>query len=122
MSNFDASYDAKFSAIDHYQKYPMLTPWVGSNYTAEKFKLLLVAESHYLDKDETCYLNIEEWYDGIDVSRIQKSGWMNTRGMVDNYASGNRKSRSNTIYNNLTKALRDSEVYAADGHPFLSAA
>tara|TARA_R110002060_G_scaffold29939_2_gene40380 strand:+ start:277 stop:951 length:675 start_codon:yes stop_codon:yes gene_type:complete len=100
----------ELSSIAHYQKYPNLIPWIGDGYDEAKHKLLILGESHYLDKDSQYHHNPEEWYAGVDVSAFKDLGWMKTANIIRNGLKDGWKKKSKLIYKNLSKALIESKV------------
>jgi hypothetical protein len=91
-----------------------MMPWVGKKHPRSELKLLIVGESHYLDKDSSYHHDIESWYKGINVTGKPDTGWFNTRGIISNGINTNWKSRSKAIYKNIEKALRESKMLVSD--------
>ena len=50
------------SEIEHYKKYPAMIPFVGENYYKAKRKILIVAESHYLEGPSDYNTGPTKWY------------------------------------------------------------
>lgn len=105
------------SIIDHYKKYPEMLPWVGCDYEKESFKLLLVGESHYLDKDITYHHNASAWYGGLTLPDKDKN-WIYTRKVISIGIEQNWKSKPKTIYRNADKALMETRYYSDDKTAF----
>jgi hypothetical protein len=114
----------------HIQKYPHLTPWVGSRYATSKFKkILLIAESHYLPHGVTFHRDDAQWYEGnqnILKEKIEEQAthnksdglkFINTSGILKQYAPPNaikRFKRGHTIYRNLFDVLNKSYFCHSD--------
>jgi hypothetical protein len=63
-SDATPKYDKLFAGILHYQKYPVMLPWVGSHYGRGYKKVLLIGESHYLPDGSTIQRKVDGWYNG----------------------------------------------------------
>jgi hypothetical protein len=103
-------YLKELSEIEHYQKYPNLIPWVGNGYPDSANKLLILGESHYLEKDSKYHHDPVTWYEGINVSQHKDITWMNTAGIIRNGLQSNWKEKSKLIYKNLSMALFESGI------------
>ncbi|WP_448549590.1 hypothetical protein [Thalassotalea fusca] len=103
-------FTAELSSIEHYQKYPNLIPWVGDNYSSATHRLLILGESHYLNKDSTYHHDAETWYRGIDVIAFKDLHWMNTENIIRHGLKNNWYEKSKLIYKNLSKALIESNL------------
>lgn len=44
----DDFFDEQFGGVRHFNIYPKLMPWVGSNFRSAPAKILVLGESHYL--------------------------------------------------------------------------
>lgn len=111
MEHSSTKYDDQLTKIEHYQKYPELLPWIGSNFDYFEKKLLLVGESHYLDTDSTYHHDSVAWYQGINISDKSDRKWMITRNIINNGIINNWKERSKAIYRNTEKALFESTLF-----------
>lgn len=99
-------FDDQLALIPHYQRYPVMKPFVGGDYGRHGLKFLLVGESHYLPKASRIHRDPDRWYVGGegDLSDEEKK-WLNTRNLLDR--AGWRE-RGHTIYRNLERALSES--------------
>ena len=60
---YSTEFDKEFIKINHYKKFPQLIPFVGENYSDNvSYRILLVAESHYLPDYSEKSLDCEKWY------------------------------------------------------------
>lgn len=97
--------DTELSIIGHYRLYPSLLPWVGQQYESQKIRLLVVGESHYLDKKSSYHHDDEVWYSGLDTSGYKDNNWFFTRNIINNGLNSKWKEKSKLIYKNIEKAL-----------------
>jgi len=111
MENCSFEFDNKFDAIEHYQIYPEMKPWVGSEYTHSKVKILVIGESHYLDAGSIYHHDTQGWYEGVKVSDKKDWGWIKTRNIISNGINTKWKDKSKAIYRNIEKALFETELY-----------
>jgi hypothetical protein len=102
-------YDERLkSEISFYQLHPMMLPFIGENF--EKYKILLVSESHYLPKEEKNEIK-DDWYNPDVVWYDEKSKWgkrirgnHRTRKVVENFDHKlfkNLKTELKTHHNSL---------------------
>lgn len=63
--------------VPFYSGHPYLVPFVGANYdnSAKHRKLLLVGESHYMEKEVTVHRDVEGWYDYPPTEEHFNSTW-----------------------------------------------
>ncbi len=57
----------ELAQLDHFAKYPRMTPWIGSKYPLNK-RILVIGESHYLPNGVTYHHNVEGWYVGNEIT------------------------------------------------------
>ena len=97
------NYDARLQEIDFFQIHPHLIPYIGDRY--EKYKILQIAESHYLNQTESnmsVHINdfIDDWF--LRPCEYLIKGcetWVDTRAVVENFLAGT--GRNTTIMNVL---------------------
>lgn len=97
-------FDASLATIDHYTKYPTLMPWIGSSYSKEMPRILVIGESHYLDKGVDYHHDEIAWYAGITIPATD-ARWVNTREIISNGIGSTWRERSKLIYKNIDSAL-----------------
>jgi hypothetical protein len=75
-------YDESLKALTHFQKFPIMLPFIGTEYDKRAKKLLIIAESHYLEKDTQT--DIMKWYE-LDETLISSDdrASVDTRGVVE---------------------------------------
>ena len=66
MQYTTSEFDSKFQEIKHYQNHPQMMPFVGKDYGKFK-KLLILAESHYLEDVDREYDIAKDWYTLNDI-------------------------------------------------------
>ncbi|MGA6096616.1 hypothetical protein ACPESN_01895 [Stutzerimonas marianensis] len=108
QSRWSEALDTELSLISHYQLYPSLLPWVGQRYETQQVRLLIVGESHYLQKTSRYHHNDEAWYTGLDTSKYNDRHWFFTRNIINNGLQSHWKGKSKLIYKNIEKALSNS--------------
>ncbi len=108
------NYDLQLNQIPFYQLHPELLPFIGDYY--EKYKLLIIGESHYIGQTpENELYNIEyfmkNWWDPQEPSPgyNQWIDWFNTRKVLCGYLSGQR-SKGHLIFTNLVKAFSEKQL------------
>ena len=91
----------------HYEKYPMMKPWVGSNYLSDKHKKLLVlGESHYLPKESIKSHDVDAWYSGSEDSLdAEEKRWIRTRQIIKKIVDNNYCNSAHGIFRNTAKAV-----------------
>ena len=67
MSSFTTKHDEQLQTLVHYQNYPEMLPFIGTNYDSQEKKLLIIGESHYLPKDTL--VDVMKWYE-MDSSML----------------------------------------------------
>lgn len=91
----------------HYKKYPVMKPWVGSNYVSDKHKKLLVlGESHYLPEGSTKSHDLDAWYSGsVDSLDAEEQGWIFTAEIIGKHMQENFHNSAHGIFRNTAKAV-----------------
>lgn len=79
--------------IEFYKSHPSLKPFIGKNYSNNELgiKLLLVGESHYVEKplpEITKESLLVDWWESETPPLIYDIRWYNTRGTISNFMSG----------------------------------
>lgn len=104
-------YDDRLDLIDHYRNYPKLKVWVGCNYSTMQKRLLLIGESHYLDKGITHHHDVVAWYTGGSECEKDGLGWINTRAIIQNGIDDHWASKGKSIYRNIERALFETLLF-----------
>ena len=99
--------ESELDKIEHYQKFPLMKPFIGENYYDSTKKILFIGESHYFDmaeKDITKdYINSSpsKWYESSqEVLHESKHNWINTRRVVS--------TSTHMVFTELEKVLSNS--------------
>jgi hypothetical protein len=92
---------------NHYERYPVMKPWVGVNYSSRNHKrLLIVGESHYLPSGSTKAHDLEVWYSGCqDNLNSDEKGWIFTAGIIQDNLAKNFPNKAHGIFKNSAKAI-----------------
>ncbi|MYM85303.1 hypothetical protein GTP44_25615 [Duganella sp. FT50W] len=109
-----SNYDDHLCAIEHYQRYQMMKPWIGSDYSSQQLKLLVLGESHYVNKHARFHHDEVAWYNGVEVPQKFQRG-ISTRLVLGQSLAERWKRKSSVIYRNIETALMESGVLTADG-------
>lgn len=106
MYYYTEDYDEQLDKIEIYQRYPLLKPFVGSDYGRNGPRIILIAESHYLPASSTVHNDSESWYVGLesDLNPEKEQPWMRTRRILSKPYHGWKK-RGHAIYRHLESAL-----------------
>ena len=99
----NTNFDSRLREIDHYKRYPAMIPFVGDHYeSSEHRKVLIIAESNYLNEHVTVHHDADAWYkksqDDLDKEHIH---WIDCRGLV----GGGWEEDGHRIYRNINKAI-----------------
>lgn len=108
------TYDEYLCAIEHYQRYKMMKPWVGFDYSNQLVKILVLGESHYVNKHACFHHDEAAWYNGVEVPQRFQRG-INTREVLGQSLAERWKRKSAVIYRNIEGALYEAGVKARDG-------
>ena len=87
-------YDNKLLEIDFYKNsetHRLMLPYIGSEY--EKYKVLIVGESHYLgeDNDREKVKDFKKWLTDKNEIKLIKPEYINTRWVVKEHCNNNNK-------------------------------
>jgi hypothetical protein len=105
MNYYTEDFDEQLDKIEIYQRYPLLKPFVGSDYGRNGPRILLIAESHYLPPESTVHRDPESWYMGHEGMLTQKEQkWARTRIILNKPYRG-WKERGHAIYRHLESAM-----------------
>ena len=106
--NIHKRYYEKLRIITHYQKHPQMRPFVGKKYGVKK-KLLIIAESHFLDDDTTKKSTIKNWYNLTNKElKEDQISWTNTAKVIDHNIWANRYTDAHIIYKFIRNAISES--------------
>lgn len=123
----NTKYDKQLKAIKHYQKFPQMLPFIGSDYDNicnGKVRIFVLGESHYFPKNSVIHKDAEKWYHQItekDLNEEEKD-WINTREIL----MGDWEPQSHKIYENINDALAEFDAFnkikrPIDGIAFMNA-
>lgn len=114
MNYYTEAFDDRLDEIESYQRYPLLKPFVGSDYGNSGPRILLIAESHYLPEGSTIHMDSECWYTGNEGDLTsQEQTWMRTRRILNKPLKG-WTAKGHTIYRNIESALLKAGLPAND--------
>lgn len=111
-----SNYDEKLSQICFYKLHPEYLPFVGDKY--DDYRILHIGESHYIGQDDgkdefpLDYFEQHWWSNHCDKLHGTFGGWYNTRNVLNNYLSGERR-KGHSIFTNMIKVFN--EVYLGEG-------
>ncbi len=118
MSKSSTQFDTYLNQIPHFKQYPLMRPYVGSNYSSKDNKILLIAESFYLPNE--CKLNKESqhWYNANEskLSDYEKR-WINCRGLIE----CNWNSHGHFIYRELNRVMMETTGEGFSSVAFMNA-
>jgi hypothetical protein len=98
-------FDDRLSTIPHYSHYPEMMVAVGDLYRKATPRILVLGESHYVDKAETSN-HADRWYEGRNIACVATIPNICTRKIFDNAINGRKKCKSKAIFHSLASALR----------------
>ena len=96
--------------LPHLKNYPNYLPHISAGYDEAPLKLLIVAESHYLNKKFDDKIAADEWYDnpvGVTKLLIDHLSGMNTRAVINDFNGSNRTIKPYRIFLNLEAAYQN---------------
>lgn len=96
--------EVQLDKIEHYNKVPVMKPFLGENYFTTAKKILIIGESHFFDhlpknENPVCNPSASVWYSYKEVIPEEKLNNINTREIV--------KKANHRIFNNLKSILSD---------------
>lgn len=88
MRNQYERYDVELLKNDFINRHYECLPFIGENY--ERTRLLLIGESHYVKKDEVCFVNKDDFYNSSydDFEEGDYKVWINTRSVFEGRVYG----------------------------------
>lgn len=114
MNYYTEDFDDQLDKIEIYQRYPLLKPFVGSDYGRNGPRILLIAESHYLPPESTVHRDPASWYIGReDILTLEEQKWMRTRRILNKPLKG-WTAKGHAIYRNIESALLKAGLPAND--------
>lgn len=104
-------YDNKLLEIDFYKNsriHKLMLPYIGSKY--EKYKVLIVVESHYLieDSDREKVKDFNKWLADKNEIKLMNEEYINTREVVKKHCSNNNKQ---PFFSNIKKEIINIEKF-----------
>ena len=105
MNKSTEFFDEKLDLIEHYQKFPVMKPFVGKNFgQGNSRKIMFVAESHYLPPNSTISRIPEKWYKSNQKYLTNEEiEWINTRKIL----GGNWKPAGHMIFRELDTRMSE---------------
>ncbi|WP_417530164.1 hypothetical protein [Marinobacter lipolyticus] len=114
MYYYTEDFDDQLDKIEIYQRYPLLKPFVGSDYGRNGPRILLIAESHYLPPESTVHGDPASWYMGHeDTLTPKEQKWMRTRRILNKPLKG-WTAKGHAIYRHIESALLTADLPAND--------
>lgn len=95
--------------MDFFKRYPMMTPYEGTNFhDRNKPSLLLVGESHYLLDGSKQHLTPASWYGRThETLDSEETLWINTPVIVASACESNFRNRAHWIWKNAFEVIND---------------
>ena len=102
------NFDDKLKEIEFYKNsetHQFMLPYVGSDY--EEYRVLLVAESHYLgnEEDRKKVVDFQKWYEGKESISLSKPGHIKTREVVNAWFTD-----GNGLFKRIEKELESLKI------------
>ena len=102
------NFDDKLKEIEFYKNsetHQFMLPYVGSNY--EEYRVLLVAESHYLgnEEDRKKVVDFQKWYEGKESISLSEPGHIKTREVVNTWFTD-----GNGLFKRIEKELESLKI------------
>jgi hypothetical protein len=116
MELFTDQYDEEICEnLKHLQNYPEMKPFIGRNWDASPYKILLLGESHYIVGNElsNAYVgrsHTTDWYNNTSVGfHDYYSNYINTRKVVDKADKVKERgfAKPLTIYYRLKDSIKE---------------
>lgn len=87
----------------------MLRPYVGENYfDTSKPLLLLIGESHYLEKGSKLDTTPHVWYEGSSLTLSEdERQWLNTQEIFEDSKRGKFSNKAHSIWRNSLEVIND---------------
>jgi hypothetical protein len=111
-------FDTALQGNPHYSLYPEMRVAVGACYTVAPTPVLVLGESHYLDKPRSENAP-DRWYVRRELHDKQTCSNINTRNVFNNAILKRKPSKSKAIFHALGDALRDSGMAMPGAHSVL---
>lgn len=105
----ETKFDEQLKKIKHYQKFPVMMPFIGRCYEQAPIKLLVLGESHYFPHDSAIHSDANNWYENVTVNDLneEEKKYINTREIL----LSDWLSTSHIIYKNIDSALSEIEHF-----------
>jgi hypothetical protein len=101
-------YKSKLENVAHFMKHPQMMPFIGK-YWGNYSKLLIVAESHYLDRNKQNSELIKNWYEiTSDALDHNQKEWTFTSKLFNEVKDRHYPKKGHTIFRNIEQAILDS--------------
>jgi len=115
---YSQEFDTLLNKIDIYNRFPFL-PFVGSNYSKSKIKILYLGESHYLPIDVTNKTPVDDsWYHKqLSDFKLNDEAkrWLSPRLIIDeSVIKSNKQNKSHSIFTNIGKEM--SNIYKLENY------
>lgn len=105
--------------LPHLKLHPNYLPYIGKNYATAKQKILIIAESHYLEEnfdgqitEKLWHENPQEVYKILNAYEKGEDEYFKTRGVIATYFNQKREKKINkglTIFTNMENAYHEVE-------------
>lgn len=101
--------------LPHFKNYPELLPFIGKYWNESPYKILVIAESHYIATKDIQKEQLENWYDysssnfkQYESDPFQLHRYINTRYNVNNafLINKNESQRPYMHYYNMRRAIK----------------
>ena len=103
-----SEYDTQFETVAHFSLFPDMRPWVGTNYSKEDLKILVIGESHYFAEGTEFHHDVEGWYERKYHDDLINRQGHRVRYQISKLFDGNM-GKSHVMYKRISKSLSETK-------------
>ena len=103
-------FDINLKKVPHFSMFPEMMPWVGSDYSNQGTRILIIGESHYF-KDTKLHHEPHTWYsrsftESLDARHGHRVRYQITRSIENKF-----RSKTHAMHKNLKKVLIECDYF-----------
>lgn len=116
-------FDRDLTALPHFDKFPEMMPWIGSEYITQNTKILILGESHYFKKGIKLHHDPKAWYSRTFAESLDERIGHRVRYQISRAINGSFKGiPTHLMHKNLHNELRITDYFknlsTSNGTPF----
>jgi len=98
-------FDVALKKIPHFTTFPEMMPWIGSEYTNQDIKVLVIGESHYFSKGTELHHDPKIWYSRTFTESLEAKHGHRVRYQISRNINNRFIKKTHSMHKNIHREL-----------------